>query len=90
MSEVDTEKAQEMMSRATAKWREHGFDLEFGELGYQGERNDVANYLDNLGWRSNGIRMSELLADSGLDAMPQTNDSVSMADTTYYNSVLSK
>ncbi len=90
MSEVDTEKAQEMMSRATAKWREHGFDLEFGELGYQGERNDVANYLDNLGWRSNGIRMSALLADSGLDAMPQTNDSVSMADTTYYNSVLSK
>ena len=90
MSEVDTEKAQEMMSRATAKWREHGFDLEFGELGYQGERNDVANYLDNLGWRSNGIRMSELLADSGLDAMPQTNDSVSVADTIYYSSVLSK
>jgi methyltransferase (TIGR00027 family) len=90
MSEVDTEKAQEMMNRATAKWREHGFDLEFGELGYQGERNDVANYLDNLGWRSNGIRMSELLADSGLDAIPQTNDSVSMADTIYYSSVLSK
>jgi len=90
MSEVDTEKAHEMMSRATAKWREHGFDLEFGELGYQGERNDVAVYLDSLGWRSGGIRMSELLADSGLDAIPQTNDSVSVADTIYYSSVLSK
>lgn len=90
MSEVDTEKAHEMMSRATAKWREHGFDLEFGELSYQGERNDVAVYLDNLGWRSDGIRMSELLADSGLDAIPQTNDSVSVADTIYYSSVLSK
>jgi methyltransferase (TIGR00027 family) len=90
MSEVDTEKAHEMMSRATAKWREHGFDLEFGELGYQGERNDVAAYLDNLGWRSDGIRMSELLADSGLDAIPQTNDSVSVADTVYYSSVLRK
>ena len=90
MSEVDTEKAHEMMSRATAKWREHGFDLEFGELGYQGERNDVAAYLDNRGWRSDGIRMSELLAESGLDAIPQTNDSVSMADTIYYSSVLSK
>ena len=90
MSELDTEKAQEMMSRATAKWREHGFDLEFGELGYQGERNDVAVYLDNLGWRSEGIRMTELLADSGLDAIPQTNDSVSVADTIYYSSVLSK
>ncbi len=90
MSEVDTEKAHEMMSRATAKWREHGFDLEFGELGYQGERNDVAVYLDNLGWQSDGIRMTELLADSGFDAIPQTNDSVSVADTIYYSSVLSK
>jgi methyltransferase (TIGR00027 family) len=90
MSEVDTEKAHEMMSRATAKWREHGFDLEFGELGYQGERNDVADYLNNLGWRSDGTRMSELLADSGLDAIPQTNDSVSVADTIYYSSVLSR
>lgn len=90
MSEVDTEKAQEMMRQATAKWREHGFDLEFGDLGYQGERNDVAFYLDNLGWRSDGIRMSELLADSGLEAIPQTNDSVSMADTIYYRSELNK
>lgn len=90
MSEVDTEKAQEMMRRATAKWREHGFDLEFGELGYQGERNDVGVYLDNLGWQSDGIRMTQLLADSGLDAIPQTNDSVSVADTIYYSSVLSK
>jgi methyltransferase (TIGR00027 family) len=90
MSEVDTEKAQEMMRRATAKWREHGFDLEFGELGYQGERNDVGVYLDNLGWQSYGIRMTELLADFGLDAIPQTNDSVSVADTIYYSSVLSK
>lgn len=88
MSEVDTEKAEEMMRRATAKWREHGFDLEFGELGYQGERNDVAVYLDNLGWRSEGVRMTQLLADSGLDAIPQTNDSVSVADTIYYSSEL--
>lgn len=90
MSEVDTEKAQEMMRRATAKWREHGFDLEFGDLGYQGERSDVAAYLDNLGWRSVGVQMSELLADFGLDSIPQTNDSVSVADTVYFSSVLAK
>ena len=62
----------------------------FGELGYQGERNDVAVYLGNLGWRSDSIQMSELLADFGLDAIAQTNDSVSVADTIYYSSVLSK
>ncbi|MCA2245519.1 class I SAM-dependent methyltransferase [Mycobacterium sp. WUMAC-067] len=90
MSEVDTEKAHEMMRRATAKWREHGFDLEFGDLGYQGERNDVAVYLDNLGWQSVGVQLSQLLADSGLESIPQTNDSVSVADTIYYSSVLAK
>lgn len=90
MSEVDTEKAQEMMRRATAKWREHGMDLEFGDLGYQGERNDVAVYLNGLGWRSVGVQMSQLLADSGLESIPQTNDSVSVADTIYYSSVLAK
>lgn len=90
MSEVDTEKAQEMMRSATAKWREHGFDLEFGDLGYQGERSDVAAYLDPLGWRSVGVLMSQLLADFGLDLIPQTNDSVSMADTIYYTSTLAK
>ncbi|OBJ26891.1 class I SAM-dependent methyltransferase [Mycobacterium sp. 1245801.1] len=88
MSEVDTEKAQQMMQKAAAKWREHGFELDFGELGYQGERNDVAVYLDNLGWRSEGVRMTQLLADSGLDTIPQTNDSVSVADTIYYSSEL--
>jgi methyltransferase (TIGR00027 family) len=88
MSEVDTEKAQQMMQKAAAKWREHGFELDFGELGYQGERSDVAVYLDNLGWRSEGVRMTQLLADSGLDAIPQTNDSVSVADTIYYSSEL--
>lgn len=88
MSEADTEKAQEMMQKAAGKWREHGFELDFGELGYQGERNDVAVYLDNLGWRSEGVRMTQLLAESGLDAIPQTNDSVSVADTIYYSSEL--
>lgn len=89
-SEQDLEKAREVMQRATAKWREHGFDLEFADLGYEGDRNDVDLYLDNLGWQSTGIKMSELLADNGLAAISQTNDSVSMADTIYYSSVLSK
>ncbi len=90
ISQVDIEKAREMMRRATAKWREHGFDLEFADLGYEGERNDAAAYLENLGWRSAGTPMSQLLADNGLAAIPQTHDSVSVADTIYYSSVLSK
>ena len=90
MSQLDIERAREMMRNATAKWRDHGFELEFADLGYEGERNDVATYLENLGWRSVGTRMSELLADNGLPAIPQSNDSVSVADTIYYTSLLSK
>ena len=87
MPEVDHEKAREMMRKVTEKWRAHGFDLEFTELGYEGDRNDVAVYLDTLGWQSTGKPMSQLLADDGLPAMPQGNDSVSMADTIYYTSI---
>ncbi|GAA4290091.1 hypothetical protein GCM10023161_34080 [Mycobacterium paraffinicum] len=86
----DVEKAREMMRRATAKWRDHGFELDWEELGFEGERNDVADYLKKLGWQTVGTQMSELLADSGLTAIPQTNDSVSVADTVYYSSVLSE
>jgi methyltransferase (TIGR00027 family) len=86
MSEVGHDQAREMMRKATEKWRAHGFDLEFSELGYEGDRNDVAAYLDTLGWQSTGRPMSELLADNGLAAIPQGNDSVSMADTIYYTS----
>jgi methyltransferase (TIGR00027 family) len=86
MPEVDQEKARELMQQATDQWRAHGFDLNFEELGYQGDRNDVAEYLNELGWRSSGQPMSQLLAEHGLPPVPQTSDSVSMADTIYYTS----
>ena len=86
MSDVDHEQARELMRKATDKWRAHGFDLEFSELGYEGDRNDVAVYLNTLGWRSAGKPMSQLLADHDLPPVPQGSDSVSMADTIYYTS----
>jgi hypothetical protein len=42
-----------------------------------------------LGWQSTGTPMSQLLADNGLPAMPQSagdSNSVSVADTIYYTS----
>jgi methyltransferase (TIGR00027 family) len=86
MSDVDHDQARETMRKATEKWRAHGFDLEFSELGYEGDRNDVAVYLDTLGWQSEGKPMSQLLADHGLPPVPQGHDSVSEADTIYYTS----
>jgi methyltransferase (TIGR00027 family) len=86
LPDVDQDKARELMREATEKWRAHGFDLNFDELGYQGERNDVGEYLNGLGWRSVGQPMSQLLAEHGLPPVPRTSDSVSMADTIYYTS----
>ncbi|ORW32608.1 SAM-dependent methyltransferase [Mycobacterium paraense] len=86
----DRERAREMMRVAAAKWREHGLDMEFADLGFEGERNDVEAYLQGLGWRITGTPMRQLLADVGLAAIPQTSDSVSVADTIYYTSILSR
>jgi methyltransferase (TIGR00027 family) len=86
MSQVNLDQTREMMRKATEKWRAYGFELEFADLAYEGERNDVAAYLGKLGWHSVGTPMNQLLADSGLAPIPQNNDSVSMADAIYYTS----
>jgi methyltransferase (TIGR00027 family) len=85
-TDVDEEKVRETMRKATDKWRAHGFDLDFDELGYQGDRNDVAEYMDGLGWRSVGRTASELLAEHGLPPVPESTDSVNVGDVTYYTS----
>jgi methyltransferase (TIGR00027 family) len=90
MSDIDVDKAREMMREATAKWRDHGFDLEFSELSYEGERNDIAAYLDRLGWHSVGTTMRQLMTGNGIPAPPADTNSVSVGDTTYYTSILSK
>ena len=42
--------AETTMQTLTDRWRQHGLDLDMSDLWYLGERNDVANYLDNHGW----------------------------------------
>lgn len=86
VSAADREQAREVMRSATEKWRAYGFDLEFSELGYDGDRNDVAAYLAS-GWASTGRTMSQLLADHGRPTPARGADSVSVADTTYYTSI---
>jgi methyltransferase (TIGR00027 family) len=88
--EIDKEKARETMRRASTKWREHGLELNFTDLGFEGERNDVAAHLQDLGWRTVGTPMTQLLADHNLVTIPQNSAGVSVADTTYYSSVLDK
>lgn len=84
----DSARLEEMMRSATQRWREHGFDLEIADLGYHGERNDVATYLAGHGWHSVGITMSELLAANGFPTPPQVNTDASFPQASYLTSIL--
>lgn len=69
----------------TARWREHGFDVEFGDLAYPGERHDVADYLGTRGWCSDRTPLRELLSRHGLPA-PSSTGGVSLTDNHYCTS----
>jgi methyltransferase (TIGR00027 family) len=91
MADFDTEEARQRIQAATAKWRDHGFELDFSELGFEGERNDVGEYLDGRGWQSVGTPMSELLVTNGFPAIPHPDDEdqrMTMNGVVYYTSRL--
>lgn len=60
------EKAVERMRTASQQWREHGFDLDFAELVYLGDRNEAAAYLDDRGWQLTRQSVRDLLVADGL------------------------
>lgn len=83
---LDMDQAKETMRAAAEKWRDHGFELDFTDLTFTGERNDVAEYLDPRGWQSVGTPMADLLVDNGFPAIPQADDQPTMAAVIYYTS----
>jgi len=58
------------LNGAAQKWREHGLDVELENLGFPGERNDAATYLEDRGWHSIRTPINQLLADNGLPLQP--------------------
>ena len=48
---AEHEKAVERMQEASERWRSHGFDLDFANLIYLGDRNEPAGYLEDHGWQ---------------------------------------
>jgi methyltransferase (TIGR00027 family) len=63
---TDHEKAIERMRAASDRWRDHGFDLDFAELVYLGDRNEAATYLGDHGWQLSRNSVNELFAANGL------------------------
>jgi methyltransferase (TIGR00027 family) len=65
---------QQALNGAAERWREHGLDIELDDLGFPGDRNDVATYLEGLGWQLARAPLNHLLADTGLPLHPTDPD----------------
>jgi methyltransferase (TIGR00027 family) len=83
----DHERAIERMQAASARWREHGFDLDFAELVYLGDRNEAAAYLGDHGWELSRRSVAELFAANGLPPM-EVEEAGSFGELQYVSGVL--
>jgi len=83
----DHERAIERMQAASARWREHGFDLDFAELVYLGDRNEAAAYLGDHGWELNRRSVAELFAANGLPPM-EVEEAGNFGELQYVSGVL--
>ena len=88
---ADHEKAIERMQAASARWRDHGFDLDFAELVYLGDRNEAASYLGDHGWQLSRNSVKELFATNGLPPVEEDNEDVgNFGELQYVSGVLKR
>jgi methyltransferase (TIGR00027 family) len=69
---------QNQMQTLTDRWRQNGLDVDMSDLWYLGDRNDVANYLDDRGWDTAVSGVAELFAANGLSAQPANEEEAQM------------
>jgi len=62
------------LNGATQKWVDNGLDVALENLGFPGDRNDVATYLEDRGWQTVRAPLNQLLAESGLPLHPGGED----------------
>ncbi len=84
---ADHEKAVERMQAASDRWRDHGFDLDFAELVYLGDRNEAAAYLGDHGWQLSRQSVQELFAAYGLPPL-EVDDDANFGELQYVSGVL--
>ena len=85
----DHQKAIERMQAASHRWRDHGFDLDFAELVYLGDRNEAASYLGDHGWQISRNSVKELFAADGLPPLDDDNEDVgNFGELQYVSGVL--
>jgi methyltransferase (TIGR00027 family) len=75
-------------------WREHhdrmaelGFEVDFNDLVYHGERGHIIDYLNKRGWQTSSQTVADLHAANGF-AYPDDEIAAAFADVTYSRCVL--
>lgn len=71
------------------RWRRMGLDLNWADLVYPGERNDVVAYLSERGWRSEVHSTPELYAANGFE-FPEQPSMAAFGDIRYVTATLTK
>ncbi|AFM15782.1 methyltransferase, putative, TIGR00027 family [Mycolicibacterium chubuense NBB4] len=64
--DADSDELRERMKESTDLWRSHGFDLDFSELVFLGDRADVTQYLGERGWTVDAAPTNDLLVRYGM------------------------
>jgi methyltransferase (TIGR00027 family) len=85
IDEADVDEAMERMQAAADRWREHGYDLDWANLVYIGERSEPSAYLAARGWTVTGNGVNDLLTSHGY---PPFDGDTPFADLRYISGVL--
>jgi methyltransferase (TIGR00027 family) len=88
MQQLDDDRIEQRMQSLTEAWRNYGFDLDFTDLVYLGDRNDVEKYLNTHGWETVGTATSDLFVANGLDPVQDDSDEDALANVAYVSATL--
>lgn len=86
INQGDEDEIRERMEQISARWRDHGFDLDMTSLMYFGDRNEAAAYLSTHGWETSGSSSKELAARYGLE--PLDDEKLPFGDIVYVSATL--
>lgn len=78
------EQVRNRMQSNSGRWRDHGFDIDFSELVFLGDRAEVADYLQGHGWRTTSAPANDLLVRYG---MAPLDDDEGFAEIRYITAV---
>jgi methyltransferase (TIGR00027 family) len=77
----------ERLQRISERWRSFGFDLNAGDLFYQGQRSVVVDYLSSHGWEVTAHSAKELYARNGFE-FPENEMTAAFGDLSYVAATL--